>query len=139
MDSRKIEKYEKKIKSCGWQIDKQGFCTNAWNLGDVTSWIKKSFENKIDELQSYSNCLDYRLLMWGVQNLADYKNVKILKDLLDFFIQKNTKEKEYSLVYYFTFRYYISFDLFAKKFKVTEFDKNTIDEIKKIFIRYKQS
>ncbi len=136
MDSRKIEKYEKKIKSCGWQIDKQGFCTNVWNSGDVTSWIKKSFENKIEELQNYSNCADYRLLMWGAQNLADYKNSKILKYLLNFFIQKNTKEKKYSLVYYFSFRYYLLFDLVAKEFKVTEFDENTIDKIKKIFLRY---
>ena len=35
--------------------------------------------------------------MWGAQNLADYKNSKILKYLLNFFIQKNTKEKKYSL------------------------------------------
>lgn len=36
----------------------------------------------------------------------------------------------------FTFRYYLLFDLVAKEFKVTEFDENTIDKIKKIFLRY---
>ena len=136
-DSSKIKKYEEEVKSCGWLIDEQGFSTKAWGTNDVIIWIKKSFDKKIKELQNYANFLNYRLLMWGAQNLVDYKNPEILKYLLDFFIQNNTKEKGYSLVYYFTFRYYILFDLVAKEFKVIEFDEDTIDKIKKIFLRHK--